>query len=343
MIWEKIFSFEYKTITVEQLMKMAGNIEYGEFVDIINRCAAEKIIEPIKSSGKNGRSPAVYNKYRILKPENDYTNAIDEIKMLHPRFNHSKYAKYPEMYIKYKKEIDLLSKFLWENEELLKKPISINERSFQIWGKEKLIKDSSIIRSIFQYNDWDLSLLNYFETPEPFFEYIFSNEKQMNILVIENKDTWFGLRKIMRENKLNNLFRNYQVLLYGEGKKIISKNNRLAEYNNLLEDSINKYYYFGDLDYEGIDIYQSLIEKNKNLDINLCTELYLWMLKESEKYDLPETKEGQRKIDIEEFLNNFNYEDAEKIKNILRRGLYIPQEILNYQLFKTKMKEGLKI
>lgn len=342
MIRKKLLAFDYKTITLEQLMKMTGNVEYSEFANVINGFVEEKLLDPVKASRKNGRRPSLYNKYRILKPESDYSNALEAIKLLHPKFNHSKYAKQPEVYIKYKREIDLLSKFLWENEELLENPMSINERSFQIWGIEKLLKEKSVIKSIFNYNEWDLDLLNYYETPEPFFEYNFSNEKEMNILIIENKDTWFSLRKIMQEDRLNYLFRNYHVLLYGEGKKIISKNNRLKEYDQLLKGSTNTYYYFGDIDYEGILIYQTLLENNEELPIYLCTELYTWMLRQAKQYDLPKTKAGQKKVVIEPFLLNFNDEESNEIIQILDSGRYIPQEILNYPLIKTKMMEGLK-
>ena len=336
---DKLISYKSKTITIEQLMKLSGQMEYLSFVDLINKHVNENILAPVIASGKNGRSPALFNKYRIIIA-NDYENYLEDIKKLYPFFNISKYVKNPENYFKYKNEIDMLSNFLWKNEELLKTPVSINERSFQIWGKEKLLKDGSIINSIFSYNDMDWNLLNYYETPEPFSEYVYSNEDTINILIIENKDTWFSIRKIMREEKINGLYKNYNILLYGEGKKIISRNDRFKEYDSLLSKSENTYYYFGDLDYEGIEIFQSLKTSNKNIKINLCTELYSLMLAESEKYKLPDTKSGQKKSDISLFLENFNSEETKKIIKILDSGLYIPQEILNYQLLLNVMKNG---
>lgn len=337
---KKLLSFDHKTISLDQLTKLAGNIDYGNLVNKINTYIEEGLLESVKASGKNGRRPSLYLKYRILKPESDYASTLEEIKLLHPKFNHSKYAKHPQMYVKYKTEINLLSKFLWENENRLNEPMSINERSFQIWGMEKLLKEKSSIKSIFQYNDWDIAALNYYETPEPFFEYNFSNEQEMNILIIENKDTWFSLRKIMREDGLNHLFRDYHVLLYGEGKKIISRNNRLQEYDQLLNGSMNTYYYFGDLDYEGIEIFQTLLSNNQNLSINLCTELYSLMLQEAKKFKLPKTKSGQKKTDIHGFFKNFKEVEIQEMNHILEQGFYIPQEIVNYPLLKSIMAEG---
>lgn len=383
---DKILSYPYTMITLDKLMSMAGRMDYPEFAHLINRLIEEELLDPVKASGKNGRRPPLPNKFRIIKPKKDYTKALEEIKLLHPSFNHSKYARQPDMYIKHKQEIDALSKFLWEHEDLLQSPMSINERSFQIWGLEKLLKEKSVIKTIFQFNDWDLSLLNYYETPEPFFEYNFSAAEEMNILIIENKDTWFTIRKIMREDGLNRLFRDYHVLLYGEGKKIISRDNRLEEYDKLQQGSFqsaarksgdtrndsgfrtpddkncacltqeeshsrhgqtapgkNNYYYFGDLDYEGIEIFQTLKAENPGLNIFLCTELYSWMLRESKKYRLPKTKEGQRRrsIDIDLFLQHFPAAEQAQIKGILGQGTYIPQEILNYPLLRSKMMEGL--
>ena len=341
-IKNKLLSQKNKSISTDHIFKMSGNLLYEDFVELINKHVKEKLLEPVKSSGTNGRRPALYNKYRILKERTDYSNVQEDIKMLHPRFNHSKYAKHPEEYLKYKKQIDSLSKFLWRNASSLNTPMAINERSFQIWGEEKLLKNSSVIKSIFQYNNWDLSTLNFFETPEPFFEYVFSNEDHMNILIIENKDTWYSLRRVMSEDKLNLLFRPYHVLLYGEGKKIIRKTGRLGEYDRLLEARVRKYYYFGDIDYEGIDIFQTLIKYNSDLDICLCHELYSWMLREAREYDLPEAKKGQKKADLQEFAKHFEHDEGIQIENILEQGRFIPQEILNYSLFRSKMKEGLE-
>lgn len=334
-----ILSFSNKYISLEQLMDIAGQIDYQEFAVRLIRYTEEGLLTPVKASRLNGRRPALYNKYRIQQPDIDYTDALKNIKLLHPKFDHAKYASQPEVYIKFKSEIDALSRFLWEDEALLNEALSINERSFQIWGVEKLLKEKSVIKNIFTYNGWSMEMLNYYETPEPFFEYNFSEAEEMNILIIENKDTWFSLRKIMQENGFNRLFRDYHVILYGEGKKIISKNNRLQEYDNLLVGQKNHYYYFGDLDYEGINIYEALVAGNEKLEINLCTELYVAMLLKAKSFSLPNTKDGQIKGNVTRFLTHFNEQNQQEIRNILEQGLYIPQEILNYSWMKSKMSE----
>jgi hypothetical protein len=61
------------------------------------------------------------------------------------------------------------------------------------------------------------------------------------------------------------------------------------------------------------------------------------MLKESDRYELPKTKAGQKKVHIELFLKYFAKDDARKIQEILGNGLYIPQEILNHSLLRSEM------
>ncbi|MBK5251228.1 MAG: hypothetical protein JJE29_01070 [Peptostreptococcaceae bacterium] len=336
----KLFSFKRKIISIDELSKIASVGEYYDFAMLVEGFIEKGILKPVKSSGRNGRSPSVFNEYRIIRPKADYAEAIEDIKKLHPRFDHSKYAKRPSDYIKNKREIDLLSDFLWKNEGQFNEVMSVNERSFQIWGEEKLLKGGSVVKKIFKYNGWDMSELNCFETPEPFFDYVFSFGEKTNVLILENKDTWFGLRKIMKEESKNRLFREYNVLLYGEGKKIISRRMRLEDYNFLLGNSNNRYFYFGDLDYEGIDIFQKLVLRNEGISISLCTELYTWMVEESKKYELPFTKKGQKEVDVSGFLSWFCEDDALVIRNILESRRYIPQEILNYAMLKKCMDKG---
>ena len=52
---KKLLLFNYKTISLDQLTKLAGNIDYTDLVDKINNFVEECLIEPVKASGKNGR------------------------------------------------------------------------------------------------------------------------------------------------------------------------------------------------------------------------------------------------------------------------------------------------
>ena len=124
---------------------------------------------------------------------------------------------------------------------------------------------------------------------------------------------------------------NVDTVIYGSGKKIIkafedyeiSVEGYLCNENNVL-------YYFGDLDYEGIIIYESLYKKFRDkYDIRPFIKGYEKMIDKSKEYELPKTKEGQNKNIGTEFLDEFTEEYQSRIEYILNNDLYIPQEIIN--------------
>lgn len=187
----------------------------------------------------NGRLPPLYNKYRIIRPVNDYSRVLEQIKLLNPRLNISGYMEKPSLYEKHGEILVKLSDYLWGKAELLDEPMSHNERSLSIWGFEKMIsRKRAFIAEVLKFNSLSSFDLNYFNTPEPFIEYVHKRANPMNILIIENKDTWFSFRKAMMETGRNrfhglNGFAGLDIhaLLYGEGRKITGKTGRIDEYD----------------------------------------------------------------------------------------------------------------
>jgi hypothetical protein len=108
-IKKKLKSYKNKTIVTDDIHKMTGYIEYEAFVHLINELINNEDLEPVKASGLNGRVPPLFNKYRKIKEKKDYTNALEEIKKLHPKFEHNRYLNNPKEYIKYRDEILALS------------------------------------------------------------------------------------------------------------------------------------------------------------------------------------------------------------------------------------------
>ncbi len=101
-------------------------------------------------------------------------------------------------------------------------------------------------------------------------------------------------------------------------------------------------FYFGDLDYEGILIYEHLLEqKEYQWDrkgngsagmIQLFRKAYEAMLDKALQIGfsaLPDMKEKQNSNIGTVFLDVFDEERRRQIHEILSAGKYIPQEILN--------------
>lgn len=132
----------------------------------------------------------------------------------------------------------------------------------------------------------------------------------------------------------------FHILMYGEGKKINRRYDTLSDYDEITLDGLqSRYYYIGDIDYEGIGIFNELTEQNPALQIKLMTPLYIMMLEKSKEVSLPFTKDMQVESNPESFLAEFEPQYRDMIVKILQSRRYIPQEILNYGDF-IKIIEG---
>lgn len=251
------------------------------------------------------------------------------------------YLKRPSVYQKHRELLLVLNDFLIQNKEKLKIPISKNERAYQIWNDEKIL-DNSVCKNIIKWNKLE-GIMNYYLTPEPFFDYIHNKKEEMNILVIENKDTWYSVRKVMNDVKDKCYIVNIEIdgLLYGEGNKI-TKEKALEEYEKEVMQRKCNFIYWGDLDYAGIEMFERVVTQNKNSNIRLFYEIYIKMINEKQMEKLGKIKKKQNHdINLDLFLNYFSYEYKEKIKLILKNDYYIPQEIINAEVLIENLKKYL--
>lgn len=222
-------------------------------------------------------------------------------------------------------------------------PLSENERAYQIWNDEKALdkkdgKDN--ITLLKNCNAFDI--LNTYSTPEPFFDYrIRKNIK--NVLVIENKDTWFTVRKIMLDtpNFIGLFGTEIDCVIYGEGRKVTKRNNSLQDYLNIDSHFEGKVWYWGDIDYEGIDIFLSFVNVSPELDIlpfsaayEKMAKLFEPLLADSNSSRLKGHTNQKHSENISEFYSKIDCYSAERIKKLLHDEYYIPQEILNHEVLK---------
>ncbi|MGI6548725.1 MAG: hypothetical protein ACOX4Q_01625 [Syntrophomonadales bacterium] len=334
---EKLFTYG-KSITETELQKISKEMDYSLFHSMIEEMVEGGLLKPVKASGSNGRIPPLYNKYRIIKPREDYADYLEAIRRLNPRLNISAYLQHPEMYKKHLEIVEGLNQYLWYKAELLNEPMSRKERSFSIWGREKLLDQQfSLVREVLRFNGLNEDFLNFYDTPEPFFEYVHCQPQEMTALILENKDTWFTFRKLMQATG-KNLIAGIAVdlLLYGEGNKI-TKKRALEEYaTGMLRSQKGqtlKFLYFGDLDREGIRLFFRTREANPGLSIKPFAPLYQLMLKLARGREMPESQDKREiPVDIEEFARLLGHEEVGAIKRLLDNDRYIPQEIVNYQV-----------
>ena len=326
---KEISAFSGNKITLDEVQKYFKIEEYTILVEKVKKLIEENAINPIKSSGLNGKKPALYQTYRIVREKKYDIGLRDELRYMVPELCPDFYLLHMEQYEKDREYVRMLNDYMIKRKDNLNQAISINERSFEIFGREKfLLKEggNGILRKL----GVPFEILNCYETSQPLAYYSHKKEKGQTLLFIENKDTFYSMRKHMLEGKDTIMGQPVGTLIYGGGKAVyrsVSDFDRCIE--PYMKSEKNTMLYLGDLDYEGILIYESL--KNQMMpayNVLPITIAYQKMILKSENIILPESKEQQNKNCGDEFLKYFDENITHEIKQILESGRYIPQEIL---------------
>lgn len=333
-----------KRISLEELLKSRSgesySEQYGYVIDLLER---EKI-KPVKSSGKNGKRPALHRAYWVIEPERDCGDLEEELKYrIHPMISVDYYLSHLENYQRDREFVLLLDKYLRESQELLDYPESVNERSFEVWQREKFLSREQG-RRILKCCGLGMEDLNVYGTAEPLAYYSRTRTTPQNLLILENKDPFYSMRRHLLAGGETIFEIEIGTLIYGAGKRILKS---FGDFNFCVEPYMmepgNKIYYFGDLDYEGIGIYENFAGAFRDCwKILPFVPAYGMMLaKAGRMASLPETKEGQNRHISGEFFSYFSREQAGRMKEILEAGKYIPQEMLNLSDYTMKAKPGI--
>ena len=333
MEWDKYLKGQKapKTITVDkikELSRLKGQIELKNTIDdLISR----GYITPM---GKDMTylSPEVHIKYRVcneIRPD-----LIHEMNFsYHISMNFDYYKKHIEDYSKDKNLIIKLSDYLKSGKLKATEPMSINERSFEIFGNEKFLA-SELGSKLLTRLKLQLNIFNVYRTPEPFIYYHnpFITADSKNVLIIENKDTWYTIRQLLRE-EAPIMGINFYAVIYGEGRKI-QKSFKDIDYNEYqqINNPENTYYYFGDVDSYGIDILLKLQKDNSRYHIIPFTPAYRYLLQNKDRRRYKEEKEDKITLNIEEVnqvFSDLTSDDIEVLYDVCINNYILPQELVN--------------
>lgn len=321
-----------KRIDLSKLLGAAREKSYEEQYKLIMDKLSAGVIKPIKASGKNGKKPALYLEYWVIEEKPDYKELEDELKyQILPIIQVDYYSSHLATYEKDRRWVLMMNDYLKNKKEFLQTMESMNERSFEIWGREKFLKEEQGRRVMRRMGILPESL-NLYETTEPLCYYSHTKKIPQNILIIENKDTFYSMRRLLLNGGCSIFGMETGTLIYGAGKGILRS---FRDFSLCVEpymnDSSNRIYYFGDLDYEGIGIYENLYHLFEEMcRIMPMKQAYLAMLnKVTDIGRLPDTKEGQIRGTCQTFLEYFDPQDRGKMQELLTCGKYIPQEILS--------------
>jgi len=335
---EKLKAIKKKTIELSELACLFETHFDSELYDQISKLVSEGLLIPVKRSGKSGNlAYPLFLKYRIIQEDNR-SNLLDEIVVLHPLILKSGYLQAkPEEYAKYRDALKMLNAYLFRKPSNV--PVSRKERSFEIFGEEKFLEDSSLT-SFLSRLGLNSEVLCYYDTPEYCFnDYIPRRSRQMKLLICENKDIWFNIRRRMFEDGCREIFGvPIDGVVYGCGNKI-SKSGALGAYTRFLGADAVKYLYWGDIDRAGFDIYLSVLNNNRGSSIILFTEAYCEMVRLADGRSIPDSEDGRGRMgDYSEVLSVFPGNARESICELLEQNKRLPQEIINYEGLLTYMR-----
>lgn len=321
-----------KRITLEALLAKRQQCDYGQQYTYITGLLEEGRIKPLKASGKNGRKPALYREYWLLEEKKDFGPLLEELKFrLVPPISIDYYLAHPEVYQQERLWVRMLDAWFRNNKDQIKAAESMNERSFEIWGREKFLSKEQG-RKILKHCGIPMEALNLYETTEPLSYYSHTRTIPQNLLILENKDTFYSMRRHLLNGQASIFGVPISTLIYGAGKGILRS---FQDFDLCVEpymtDERNQIWYFGDLDYEGIGIWENLAEMCRPCrDIRPFAPAYEAMLRKAKRTQtLPKTKEQQNRNIKDSFFQYFPDDISKKMKQILEDGTYIPQEILN--------------
>ncbi len=387
-----------KKISLEELQKESRTESYPEQYRYICGLIEQQRITPVKSSPRNGKKPALHTSYWLAEEKPDYGEELEELQFRTvPAIRTDYYLNHPEVYREERKWVRLLNRFFLEQGEAGSRNlpyVSLNERSFRIWGREKFLQREQG-RKILAHCGVGLEELRVYRTTEPLAYYSRTRRVPQTILILENKDTFYTMRRwLMGEGSGMAAFGNkaggldfadkapakagravetgadepdraggageaaqgntgeppfhrifgseISTVIYGAGKGILRSSQ---DFRFCVEPHINhpenEILYFGDLDYEGIGIYERLAAlfstgeetagRAGRHEIKPFIRAYEKMMDKARGYGkdfLPDMSGNQNRNLSGLFFRYFSHDTKEAMIQLLEAGKYIPQEIV---------------
>ena len=333
-LYKALQDFPRKRITLEELGRFCTDSD--NLYEQIKELTDKGILVPVRSSGTNGnQKKTLFMRYTVCI-ENTTQVSSDEIYTLHPRLSANGYLFRNKMqYVNNKAFLCRLSEWLTDHKD--NDMMSRRERSFAIFGEEKELDNHlKLLESIGINGD----TLGFYETPEQCFsDYIPVRKPKMTLLICENKDIWFNIRRLMYESKADTLFDTHiDGVIFGQGNDITGK-DKFRSYADYLGADEVRFLYCGDIDRAGFDIFLRLCKAAEKLHIELFLPAYRKMLELSCGIQLPDSEDKRCIIpEMSGILPGFSADEQEQITQILQNNKRLPQEILSCPVLADNMR-----
>ena len=337
---EDIYKILSKTLKVHT--DDLKTIEYDLFYKSVRELENANVIKPYGKNTNSMMFKSVYLKYRII----DHVKVEHELSQEDKQFLHSLNSKIDtSFYFKNTKELESDKDTLLKLSEFLNSVewntpyLSLNERSYELFGYEKRLSGAGVTSSLINRTKITLNDICCFETYTPLqchTMYNFYKREKKTILIVENLDTYWSFHRAMNESSLGDKI---DMLVYGCGNKSAGNFKFHRHYSITPNDNI---YYFGDVDPEGLAIFNRVKKSNPELNIKLSNDLYKLAIEIGFKRGLRDIPNENQTVvpenELDAVLSSLDNETRENFKYILTNDKYIPQEAVNYRILMEKIR-----
>ena len=252
---------------------------------------------------------------------------------LNPQLTRNGYlAGHPSAAKAWRRELQTLSQWLDEHPRDIE-PALEEERSFEIFGNEKLIGQRGqqrggvpfgiLLKSMGVMNalaieDVPIELRAY--APD-------AHRRLITVLIVENHCPYLRISDAMKEGQRTFFGRHIDALVYGEGGRVSAPGILARTQEAIARDATFKYLYWGDIDREGIAIYERLV-RDAHIDLELLFPAYTAMLDAVNPETLPLGGKGSNYPTHAgiELAKQLNERQLETYIRVMMLGLRIPQE-----------------
>ncbi|MGO4532449.1 Wadjet anti-phage system protein JetD domain-containing protein [Paenibacillus sp. 2TAF8] len=326
-IKEHLSRMKKATITLEELemLFVSMKADAHRFAEVVVELEKEEVMKSVKSAGRTIKQPSLSYRYRVNRPVimKQHNRQLQQYRLnIHSAIQLDSYFGLPEQQFEADRPwIDRIDQFL-KTEGLPLSTVPAPERSYQLTGNEKWITDLGGAALLKRLGLWDLLCIHPVSDPLMLAVNPSMLTEALPLrcihLVVENKTTFQALLPLLPSSVFN-------TLIYGCGNKITG-NLDMFRLQYPVPHREHRFFYFGDLDYEGIRIWY---EANKQQVMIPALPFYEACLEQP--YVLG--KNNQRRVDqaIEAFVSFFNPQKQAQIKYCLQAGGYYPQETLSSQ------------
>ena len=294
----------------------------------IKELISNQIIIPLEYCGLD----EAQNLFLFYKAHNNLLiilkNSVFAIEHMSKELNKDYFRIYPSVYITKSPYINLLDNFFKQKRDLLNTKVSLKERSFQIFYDQNFIRNH--IQAVISWLNCDKSsgiskILNYIYYQEIENHYSANDTVPQTVLFVENKDTYCTIAGLVKNGQL--IFgRKIDSVIFSNGSAAIKKIKTFDyDVHSNIGNEKNTFLFFGDIDYPGIYIYNSM---SGRYIVYPFVEGYVALALKYENIVYYPLIENQNNVSCKEFLSYFPKEIADKIVKILESGRYAPQEMV---------------